>query len=1522
MIYVEAKEKAISLFKYIKELYAQRHQIISDIRNQPWHRFIKEIPKHDNIIVNYMDRTDEDIIDDNEQEVVLLQIQKPEFESCPQLPSTLENWIEGDWHRYNSLVKPKDKLVETKHGEALETSFADDKTRVRDYTEWNVKRNEWVRRQIKIAEVRNLFNELYRWYIDLDRDSESLEIMVGQGILECKLPNSSNTYHPILLKRVSMTFDSKNNILSIIDSDMNSEIYTMLLQHIDYINHSSVKSLTEELADKFYHPLDRNDTPDYLKGFAHKLHSDSKFITNSNEEPSFLDKVIIYDDPVFFIRKRISGVIKAIDDIIIQIDETGVVSGPLNDLIGVSHRIKEDKIEQLDLSEKLAAISGEDKDILLTKEANKEQLQIAKRIENYNAVLVQGPPGTGKTHTIANLIGHFLAQGKNILVTSHTRKALSVVKEKVVTQLQNLCVAVLDDDNRDMERSVDGITEYISTHTSMELAENIEKLKCKRIKILEDLAKVRKDIYAIKLKEYESIIFGGKGYSVAEAASFVFNNKDELSYLPGKVILYKPLPVSIGELELVYKTNELISIEEESELSYNLPNPIDLLSPNEFQVLVKEKSTLIEKLRHYKDALGSNIIIDTENITATIKNEPLCNNFDYSKIKTLKNMITSHTTENFKDWQLDAILAGKKGGGFRIVWENLISLINKAYNFSSEIAPRIIGKNLTTQIMITNHTIDILNEIREHLSSGRKLSSFTLFRHKEWKDLLSSVKINNQDISSVDDCEIAILIAELELKRRQIAELWIELIEKRGGIAFTEFGEAPEQSCISFVEQIEECLNWYHDKFETIKEMANTSGFSSLVLENDIQYTNPIEEINYLIKLIYGKLPQFISLSEIIYYELPKIRDNINRSLKVLEAEGLNDSKVCKDIVYALKEDNIEDYRKHYNALDSLYTKYYYQSERRRILNEIAKYAPEWSNLIKNRVGIHGQSNLPENIEDAWKWKQFAGIIDEITSQPFEELQRKSVYLSKELRRATADLAENCAWYHLLTRIESDISKKQALQGWKLTTKKIGKGTGKSAPKLKREAQKLMAKCQRAVPAWIMPVNKALESLDPVENKFDIVIIDEASQSDISALAIMYMAKKIIIVGDDEQVSPSAVGVDLDKMTNLADMYIKDIIPNSHLYDMKSSLYDIAKTTFPTLMLKEHFRCVPSIIGYSNRLSYDYKIKPLRDDSNVIVKPATIAYRVDGQRDRRKRNITEAKWIVALMMACMEQPEYDKMTFGAISLLGDEQARTINQLAIEKIEPQVYEKRRILCGNASHFQGDERDVIFISLVDSNEGEGPLRLTGEGVGKSTKQRYNVAVSRAKDQLWVVHSLDINNDLKSGDMRKGLIEYATNPLAFREQREKIEAKADSPFEISVAGALVKHGYNIEQQWKVGSYSIDMVAKCGDNKIAIECDGELYHSGYEKIREDMERQAILERLGWRFIRIRGSEYYRNPSETIKRVISELNAYEIYPEQNIKIINSSETELQQRVIARAAHIIDEWDKHENIMDLRSGMN
>jgi very-short-patch-repair endonuclease len=75
--------------------------------------------------------------------------------------------------------------------------------------------------------------------------------------------------------------------------------------------------------------------------------------------------------------------------------------------------------------------------------------------------------------------------------------------------------------------------------------------------------------------------------------------------------------------------------------------------------------------------------------------------------------------------------------------------------------------------------------------------------------------------------------------------------------------------------------------------------------------------------------------------------------------------------------------------------------------------------------------------------------------------------------------------------------------------------------------------------------------------------------------------------------------------------------------------------------------------------------------------------------------------------------------------------------------------------------------------------------------------------------------------------------------------------------------------------------MVAIYRGRCVAIECDGEQFHSGDDKVRSDMERQAILERLGWRFIRIRGSEYYRNPNTTIERVIKELNELGILPER-----------------------------------------
>ena len=107
---------------------------------------------------------------------------------------------------------------------------------------------------------------------------------------------------------------------------------------------------------------------------------------------------------------------------------------------------------------------------------------------------------------------------------------------------------------------------------------------------------------------------------------------------------------------------------------------------------------------------------------------------------------------------------------------------------------------------------------------------------------------------------------------------------------------------------------------------------------------------------------------------------------------------------------------------------------------------------------------------------------------------------------------------------------------------------------------------------------------------------------------------------------------------------------------------------------------------------------------------------------------------MALLQACIEQPEYEGKSFGVISLLGDEQVKKLQEEIFNRIDAKVCSERRILCGNASNFQGDERDVTFLSVVDCANGNGPIAKQGFGVDDAYRKRYNVAASRARDQLW--------------------------------------------------------------------------------------------------------------------------------------------------------------------------------------------
>ena len=1521
----EITNRVSSLFKYIQELNKLKQKTILNVKDYKWKLWCAELPDDfPNVKLNYQDRmADDRLPDDNEWDNVLLTVHKEDFKPCPSPPQDLRSWLKAGWNDYrNTVAHDEEKRIiidDLSADNAVEkvVKFAEDPDRVHNYQVWLEKRARWVDNQKRIARNSKIFNQLYSEYYALKRDSETEEIILANGVF-CDATNK-DICHPILTRRVKLDFDAENNTVFIRDTESEPELYTDMLKDISGINMQVLNNLQKELLTNDYHPLDRNDTPRFLNKLIRQLSADSIYADDGRPNDwEQNNRFLLYNAPCFIVRKRQSGTVRAIERINEAINSKQVaIPKTLVDLVGGSKVEAIPADREYSVEEQLAMVGGESLDILLSKEANGEQLEIAQRIEDYNAVLVQGPPGTGKTHTIANLLGHFIAHGKSVLVTSHTTKALKVLKDKITPGLQNLCVSMLDDSNKDMEKAIDGITDFISKNTLAGIKKEMVELSRERKTVIGKLADIRKKIFMSLHKECESITYQGDSYSSIEAAKYVAENEERLDFIPGTIKARDVLPLTYEELVELYQSNESITASEESELDYGLPSPIELLDINGFEKLCESLKAEVDYLAvvNQKSTLSTALSVDKKNISFSIFNNEF--SIPLPEKKYVDELVAYCCHYNgITAWQKTVVIDGMAGGGYRNRWQSLIKQIEVAKKLGSELADKGLGKEIVIPDGApVESLLSPLQTVKEFLANGGLPWMFS-WRYKECAKVLESFAKAGEKITTVEDCELAILQVKLQCARNECNKAWHTLLESFGVPAFMSLGNDPERAADNYVQSITLFLDWANNEYPVFKKLLQNVGF----VDDKVCGITDFDTAQSAMEKRLEAIGKIIPLCCDVCVHSLVLVEKYNRfeQLKQIITEGKRaNSEILQELYKAVMQKDCKMYAAGMGKLEDIYDKYAMRDKRYNYLQRLAHCTPEWAESIRRREGIHGEAIVPHDILEAWKWRQFSMLLDEIAAMPLAQYQSECKKLSKEYRKLTAEYAEKSGWYNLLKRTSVDMQ--QSLQGWKLAVRQIGKGTGKQAPMFKAVARSMMTKCQQAVPAWIMPINKAMESLNPTENKFDIVIIDEASQSDIASLGIFFMGKKLIIVGDDKQVSPMGVGINVTQMNNVKQATLSKAIPNYAIYDGQTSVYDIAMTTYHPLMLKEHFRCVPEIIGYSNWLSYAGKILPLRAASDSSLLPALVNYRVDdGQRDSQKKiNVQEAKTVVALMKTCMLQPEYKGKTFGVISMVGEEQALLIENLISQDndITPREIEERQILCGNSANFQGDERDVVFLSMVDSNGADDKLlAMQGFGFQDATRKRYNVAVSRARDQLWVVHSLDVSK-LKAGDIRRGLLEYAANPYEVERQRKNVTVLADSEFEVQVVMKLKARGYHIVQQWKVGAYSIDMVAVYGDKKIAIECDGNKYHSSPDQVRHDMERQTILERIGWTFIRIRGSEYFRQPEATIERVVAELEDLGIKPEQadEVKIAADRNTELLTRIKQKVALSLQKQGKQES---------
>src|SRR2546422_5439228 len=634
------RERIARVFRYLKALNEHRNPAKRDLSEQPWTLWFRHLPDHPAIQRRFSNG--------HEEADFVLRVARPRFTQAPQPPLPIVDWLEGDWEDPDAEVT----VSETKANGSEPLRFDAEPRRVEAYERWKTQQQNWAATERPARATMKVFEQLYELYGRIEREAEHIELVLGDGILSWKRLDGS-IYHPILLQRIQLAFDPSVPEFTLIETGKEVELYSALFRSMPDIEPKVLARCREELDRGGFHPLGGTDTLEFLRRFVVQLSPRGQFAEGPPQKESEDPK--IGRAPVLFLRTRTLGFATAIEGTLDDLAVRQDLPLALLKIVGLDPPPEEDeKAESFEPGD-------EPEEVLLSKPANPEQIRIAVRLEREGCVLVQGPPGTGKTHTIANLIGHLLAQGQSVLVTSHTTKALRVLRDHVVEKLRPLTVSVLESDiesRNQLEGSVSTIIERLTTGNPKKLEAEAEQLAVQRKELLAQLRKHRQDLFDARADECREVVFLKTKLTPMEAARKVAAEAQTHGFIPGPVQAGVALPLPLAEIKELYASTKNVSMEDEAELARPLPEATTLLSPDEFEQALQEHDRVAKASRNYRPELWKAPL-----------DEPMTAALDKLLAKAVKAV---EVLDRERRWKIGAVAAGNEGGTARVEWDELV----------------------------------------------------------------------------------------------------------------------------------------------------------------------------------------------------------------------------------------------------------------------------------------------------------------------------------------------------------------------------------------------------------------------------------------------------------------------------------------------------------------------------------------------------------------------------------------------------------------------------------------------------------------------------------------------------------------------------------------------------------------------------------------------------------------------------------------------------------------------------------
>jgi very-short-patch-repair endonuclease len=1385
----------------------------------------------------------------------------------PRAPEVCKPWLEGvDLETpQNSPVLNASHAGTNETGEEVQlepTNEAREQWEAYLAEKWR----PWAERAAMARQVRPIYQKLFAAYQEMQGREDAYDLFIGVGLLHARSDPNQPLRRHLLSFPAELSFDSKTGTFTAspaADFDHARVEQDFLPAGKRAVLQKKIEEIESALHDVGSTVQNRADLGSIMSTLVHSLDADYSYVDELAPQDAAAGKGRASFAPALIMRPRST---RSIDELLARIERDSSGDSPTVSLEQTStpwRRLLEDEKvwDGMEPQENGPSNKATPQRVYFPLPSNEEQSRIVKYASGTAGVVVQGPPGTGKSHTIANLISHYLATGKRVLVTAQTAQALEVLRDKLPKDLQTLCVSLLgatSASDKELQRSVKGI---LSRRQEVDDPRAYEREAARlEAKLLESevrLVSLERILHDARVAETEVLepVTGYRGTRSAIARR-LNDERPMLGWIQDEIAYDVPCSTyAFGWERLGRYHRSLDDVLRRRLAKVCVEIPFDRAAATE----------VVQRIAASMAAMPLDPVLTGPPLPAGMGPEVLTPLVSW--LEGLQTAELEASPEN-RTW-----LSDLRSSVLRNDLASWHALRSEAAVALSALPETVVADTRKVRISSRRTAAEArrdLERLSAYYRAGGKRRTLWVFkravvRETEWIE--RGVQLEGALVRAPADVDRALRALVGWACLDAAWGVWARWPTARGG--------SPPQQVATLRNRLL--------TLEAVLALGPARESLSIPLRQWLTVAASNEMCTEDMLLSCRR-----RLAEALLASARADRDHLVTSLEV----AIGNSDVVPGALQlreALLAEDLAAVRAALLSIDEETQRREVHAHYLEFLETVDRSAPNLARAIAGDEGSDRWGARFLSFGVAWSHRRASVWLKLVLSKEDIEVTDRA---TRDERSRAQDLLRNIAvaraWNAALERI--DDRTRASLVGWTLAVANIP-ATGKSVFRRRAVARRSLGKCLDAIPAWVVSLGRLYETIDARPGMFDIAIVDEASQCWLDSLVLFYLAKQIIIVGDDKQISPTVVGVTSGEVEELAEVYLPDLEHRGG-FTIDSSLFDHAQRYLPAgVPLQEHFRCVPEIIRFSNELCYtDRPLIPLRQCGRDRLEPLKITFLPSGLR-HGDMNEVEAKAIVDAIVHCNADDAYEEADFGVICLQGDDQALRIQQLLLERLGPGVFEKRNLRCGNPYAFQGDERNIIFLSMVAApNANNAPLTT------RMYEQRFNVALSRARDQMWLFHSI-LEQDLSPRCLRRRVLEFFRQPpdlsiqgsplnipqlqlLAVRANRriERPPTPFESWFELDVALALAARGYTLSAQVQVAKKRIDLVVEGDGTRLAVECDGEACH-GPEQFVEDNFRQWQLERAGWHFARIRESLFYTDADAAIVEVIAACQEQGIEP-------------------------------------------